>query len=92
VTDDGAVYSWGGDPERTLLGSLHRRKDLVPRRIDGLVDVRIASVTTYTVTGTGELWAWGDRIARPRQDDDQDWTGLCLRLFLHSSAVLWSSS
>lgn len=64
LTEDGQVYTWGGEPGKTLLGQSHVESELQPIPIEALHGVRVGSVATgdcssYAVTDTGELWAWG---------------------------------
>jgi alpha-tubulin suppressor-like RCC1 family protein len=60
LTEDGLVYTWGGQQGYKLLGDPHVERELLPRRIEALRSVRVSSVAadgfhSYAVAGTGEV-------------------------------------
>jgi alpha-tubulin suppressor-like RCC1 family protein len=64
LAEDGQVYAWGFNHGRTHLGNPDIEKELLPKPIEALRGVRLASITnvetrTYAVADTGEVWAWG---------------------------------
>jgi alpha-tubulin suppressor-like RCC1 family protein len=64
LAEDGLVYAWGENRERTVLGNPHVERELLPKPVEALRGVRMGSVAaagehSYAVTDTGELWAWG---------------------------------
>jgi alpha-tubulin suppressor-like RCC1 family protein len=64
LAEDGLVYAWGGDTERTVLGNPYVERELLPTPVEALGGVRIGSVAaaglrSYAVADTGVLWAWG---------------------------------
>jgi alpha-tubulin suppressor-like RCC1 family protein len=64
LTEDGLVYAWGHNLDRSLLGNPHAEEELLPKPIEALRGVRVDSIAvgdhrSYAVADTGELWAWG---------------------------------
>jgi alpha-tubulin suppressor-like RCC1 family protein len=62
---DGLVYAWGENRYRALLCNPHVERELLPKPVEALRGVRMASVAaghvrSYTLADTGELWAWGE--------------------------------
>jgi E3 ubiquitin-protein ligase HERC2 len=64
LAEDGLVYAWGQNAARTVLGNPHVERELLPKPIEALRGVRVASIAahgvpSYAVADTGEVWAWG---------------------------------
>jgi alpha-tubulin suppressor-like RCC1 family protein len=64
LTEDGVVYAWGRNTHRAVLGNPHVDLQLLPEPVPALQGVRVgsisaASLSSYAVAETGELWAWG---------------------------------
>jgi alpha-tubulin suppressor-like RCC1 family protein len=64
LAEDGQVYAWGENYQRALLGIPDVEREMLPKPIEALRGVRVASVIadeirSYAVADTGELWAWG---------------------------------
>jgi alpha-tubulin suppressor-like RCC1 family protein len=64
LAEDGRVYAWGQKAVRTVLCDVHVEKELLPKPVEALRGVRVASVAASrlrrcAVADTGELWAWG---------------------------------
>jgi alpha-tubulin suppressor-like RCC1 family protein len=64
LTEDGLVYAWGEDDGTAVLGNPHVERELLPKPVEALRGVRVASIAagdfrTYAVDDTGALWAWG---------------------------------
>jgi hypothetical protein len=64
LAEDGLVYTWGENSERSVLGNPHVVNELLPKPIEALRGVRAGSVAaaycrSYPVADTGEVWAWG---------------------------------
>jgi hypothetical protein len=64
LTEDGWVYAWGKNVHGALLVDPHVERQLLPKRVEALLGVRVGSVVvvdlrSYAAADTGELWAWG---------------------------------
>jgi alpha-tubulin suppressor-like RCC1 family protein len=64
LAEDGLVYAWGENLGRDLLGNPNVEKELLPKPVEALQGVHVASIvaavnSSYAVTDTGELPAWG---------------------------------
>jgi alpha-tubulin suppressor-like RCC1 family protein len=64
LAEDGMVYAWGENRQRAVLGNPNVERELLPKPIEALRGVRVASVAaadnrSYALADTGELLAWG---------------------------------
>jgi hypothetical protein len=64
LAEDGLVYAWGQNEDKTVLGNAYIQFQLLPKPVEALRGVRVCSVAAsafgnYAVADTGELWAWG---------------------------------
>jgi alpha-tubulin suppressor-like RCC1 family protein len=64
LSEDGLVYAWDDNTDRAILSNPRVKRELLPKPIKALQDVRagsvaVSSVQNFAVTDTGELWAWG---------------------------------
>jgi alpha-tubulin suppressor-like RCC1 family protein len=62
ITEEGDVYSWGGNPEGQL-GLGHREERVIPTKIEGIPDKIVEVACGYShslaLTAEGEVYAWG---------------------------------
>jgi alpha-tubulin suppressor-like RCC1 family protein len=64
LAEDGLVYTWGDNLDRSLLGHPNDERVMLPKPVEALRDVRVGSIAvgglrSYAVADTGEVWAWG---------------------------------
>jgi alpha-tubulin suppressor-like RCC1 family protein len=64
LTEDGWVYSWVDNEQRSVLGNPNVASEMLPKPVEALRHVRVGYIAaatgrSYAVADTGELWAWG---------------------------------
>jgi alpha-tubulin suppressor-like RCC1 family protein len=64
LTEDGLLYAWGENRQRTILGNPHVERELLLKPVEALRSVRVGSVAAtllgnFTITDTSEVWSWG---------------------------------
>jgi alpha-tubulin suppressor-like RCC1 family protein len=69
LAEDGQVYAWGENCDRTVLGNPQVERELLPKPVEALRGVRVGFIaaacsTSYAVADTGELWTWGKGYAQ----------------------------
>ena len=68
VTDDGQVYSWGGQiSTKGELGHGNTRSQFTPKRIEALQGLRVVGakaghLRSLAVTATGKVYGWGSNL------------------------------